>query len=776
MKRYRITLLLLAIILLCTSTIGVSAFNDVPKDSDYIDALNHLVSLGIISGNGNGDFNPKGYITREQFAKTIVVASGLQDDSEYLKGSSIFSDINPNGWSAGYINVAIEHGFVTGMLDGKFHPEENITFAQACTVLVKALGYSDADISGLWPNNYIGKAKSLGLVDGINLSSNDGIKRWMAVVMLDNLLNTNIKTDRNKTFGDESGLYIECIVLGNSKTLGGLAENQILTNNGIYYLDSNDALLEVGKKYQVKLENDKIVNVFGEVGKYANISVGNAIGTTVSYLENGKSKTLELPDKTTYYHQGEVQKYDNLSDILQVNSSIILFSDKDTSGYEYGVIVDPMYSKPEIALKFDPTLNKIGNIVISDNTKITKDGKIININQIEDLDVAYQVSDIWGKNKYILVTDSKVEGEITNILPNKVSPKTIQIDDVDYDLSDKMDISKINSNGTFSVNNSIIALRGYDGKVIDLVDNGGEDNSNFALVINNYSQISQSIEDLGTKKYYVTLLHVDGTKKTYKLNKNTLGFDGDLVKYQIVSEATDKDDLDTVELEEIDYGDSHEHTINRDERQIDSNYISDNVKIFNMVNDVSGSDSDAYLVKWSSLPNGTIPSGKILYMNKVGDFQDINVIVLNNIFDENYRLGVVQDIKTDSNPNTGTTYTYRILIDGKEYVSHYYDKDIIRGSVVKVKFINDKILSIYDIENPWAQSSKADAIDTSRIKLNSKIYKFDSSISIYFTKSDGTYELKGVNDIKTDEDYSRISVYLNKSYKFGGKAEIIIVN
>ncbi|MDP4092714.1 MAG: S-layer homology domain-containing protein [Bacillota bacterium] len=196
--------------ILCFSTGAYAAYYDVPSSASYAPALNRLSSLGIIGGDASGLFNPTSILTRDQFAKMIVIASGQDSLAQSLMGSTIFPDISSNGWSSGYINAAVKKGLLNGMSDGKFHPSDPITFAQVCTILVRALGYTDQDVQGLWPKNYIQMASSLNLTSGINLTANQGVPRWAAVQMVSRLLDTNVKPANGsaaaQTFGDSTGI------------------------------------------------------------------------------------------------------------------------------------------------------------------------------------------------------------------------------------------------------------------------------------------------------------------------------------------------------------------------------------------------------------------------------------------------------------------------------------------------------------------------------------------------------------------------------------------
>ncbi len=261
----KIASILLAFVITASSTAAFAEFYDVPKDAQYKEAVDRMKSLGLISGTGDGNFNPDSSITREQFAAIIVKAAGLEERAKGLVGSTIFSDIDKSGWSVGYINAALEKGYITGMADGSFHPQEGITFAQACTIFVKALGYTDEDVPGMWPRNYIEKAKNLEITKGLDFSSSEFLPRWAAAVMVDRLLTTGMKTSdsgSSTVFADSTGLYTSAIVLANSKTSSKLTKNQVLTDKGTFYTDNQEIYLEVGSEYKLSLKDDYITNAF----------------------------------------------------------------------------------------------------------------------------------------------------------------------------------------------------------------------------------------------------------------------------------------------------------------------------------------------------------------------------------------------------------------------------------------------------------------------------------------------------------------------------------
>ena len=601
--------------------------------------------------------------------------------------------------------------------------------------------------------------------------------------MIDKLLGTDVKntsaTQASVTFADKSGLYTECIILANSSTSDKLSANQVLTDQGIFYMDDPNTSFELGNKYRVSIDGDKITQSFDKLKTVDRVTVDSTVDTTITFKVGKNTNTMTLPDKTTYYYQGAKQTYDNLKSILQPDSSIIFAKNDDSAGYEYAVIFDPNYSKPELALNVTSSTTRLGVIDFNGNPQILKDGDLIDKSKIVDKDVVYQVTDIWGTNKYILVLDKSVEGKITGILPNKLSPKTLQIDNVSYDFSSDMDFSKINNTpGTFKIDDEITAYLGYDGKIVDVLSVNNDDNAMFAFVLNYSYTTSTDLKNYGTVQNNVKLLFTDGTTQTYKTNIDPANLKGTLVKYTMVPDPTATDDTvaadQTVALEQLTYPTARDYTISKDENMLDSSYVTSSAKIFNLVSNNQGLDAEVNLVNWTDLPYGTMPAGRVLYINRVGAFQDVNVMVLNDIFDEGYKSAVVEkkDLKSGRG---GVNYSYTMLIDGKEYV--YTSTGIPGadpGAVLRVKMVNGAVSSVQDIENAANQAMQVQGIDTTRIKMNGIIYQFKDDVMIYYY--DGSYTVEGVSYVDTTKLYGKVSIYLDQSPYGGGKVAVILID
>ena len=123
-----------------------ATFPDVPADAWYATAVNTLASLGMVSGDADGNFRPNDPITRAEFC-VIALAFAYEPESY----SCSFTDVSVNDWFYTYVAQAASYGWIGGYADGSFGPNDLITRAQVTTIVNNMLG-READRS--YVNNH----------------------------------------------------------------------------------------------------------------------------------------------------------------------------------------------------------------------------------------------------------------------------------------------------------------------------------------------------------------------------------------------------------------------------------------------------------------------------------------------------------------------------------------------------------------------------------------------------------------------------------------------
>lgn len=196
MKRCSFTCLSLSLALLA-GTAG-AAFHDI-QNTDLAQAAASLNALAIMQGDGAGNFEPNRNLTRAEFTKLAATSLGLTDATAY-RSYTLFPDVLYTHWASGYIAAMskspdlAKKQIIRGNPNGTFTPEKPVTYGEACTMLLRMLNYTTADVGPIWPTDYIAKAQSLNLTKGAEVrGENDPITRADAAIMLRNTLRTPTK-------------------------------------------------------------------------------------------------------------------------------------------------------------------------------------------------------------------------------------------------------------------------------------------------------------------------------------------------------------------------------------------------------------------------------------------------------------------------------------------------------------------------------------------------------------------------------------------------------
>ena len=189
LKKVISTVAALAISASAVSAFAVN-FPDVAEDATYAQAVQELSALGVVSGFEDGTFRPDELVTRAQMSKFIVDALAETEQAEASKAVTQFADVSEDHWAKGYINQGVADTFISGYGDGNFGPDDNVTYAQAQSMLVRAIGYQTyAEGSGGWPNGYKTWAASQGITKGIyGLSDDTQLTRAQVAQLVDNTM------------------------------------------------------------------------------------------------------------------------------------------------------------------------------------------------------------------------------------------------------------------------------------------------------------------------------------------------------------------------------------------------------------------------------------------------------------------------------------------------------------------------------------------------------------------------------------------------------------
>lgn len=130
-----------------------SVFTDVAFGKWYNKSISTMAKIGIVKGRTANTFAPNAPITRAEFA---AICSRFDRSNVEIK--SDFNDISGH-WAENEIRRAASLGWIQGYTDGSFKPDQNITRAEAASMINRMLHRLPETVDDLldgmiqWPDN-----------------------------------------------------------------------------------------------------------------------------------------------------------------------------------------------------------------------------------------------------------------------------------------------------------------------------------------------------------------------------------------------------------------------------------------------------------------------------------------------------------------------------------------------------------------------------------------------------------------------------------------------
>lgn len=115
--------------------------------------IEFLSTVGILTGDDDGNFYPFKPVTRQYIAKLMLLASGASTDILPEVTDSLYTDVPKEHPFAEYIQAAVEAGLIFAFPDGSFKPEQSLSLSEAVFLLSNAgvIAYQDIDSENSGP-------------------------------------------------------------------------------------------------------------------------------------------------------------------------------------------------------------------------------------------------------------------------------------------------------------------------------------------------------------------------------------------------------------------------------------------------------------------------------------------------------------------------------------------------------------------------------------------------------------------------------------------------
>jgi hypothetical protein len=382
-----------------------------------------LQMLGAVGGNDSGYFDPNGTLTRAAFCKMAVIVMGRGNEEYIYRNRTIFPDVRAGYWASGYINLAVngEKKIIQGGSDGLFRPDDPITWGQAVTILMRILGYADADAGMLWPDGYIALAMDKGLTDDVGISDPGApMTRALAAHLFCNLLGTEVKG--GDAYITKLGTPTTGVVLMQlDVTASDGSKGAIMTSSGTLKTQSGilpAALLGL-RGTLVKNPAGKVVTFLPDSTPMVSITVGS---TGASWIKDTNGLTYDIRPACSVYTPSGTKAYSDV--FLGIASGMLVTLFYGSDGSIESMFLNSVSSTDALIVGTDMTVNPLLPLTGYDtNAAIYKNGVKVSLSDISPYDVA-----TYDKySKVVQVSDFRLTGCYEKSAPSTSYPTSITL-------------------------------------------------------------------------------------------------------------------------------------------------------------------------------------------------------------------------------------------------------------------------------------------------------------------------------------------------------------
>jgi len=547
----KIIICLLAAIFLLTLSAFASEDKPVSASSETI---NVIKLLEIANGDESGNMNYEKPVTRAEFVKMAINASANKETAANIRlNISLFPDVKNSYWGAGYISVAINNGLVTGYIDGTFKPNNNVTLEEAVTIVLRLLGYTNADLIGTYPSAQLQKYTDLELDDGIYAIKGDNLTREECMILIYNALSA--KTKQGSVYCETLGYSVN-----NEGKLDYIALLEDKLSSPIIVADTenifDDTEFSENKNTKYILNNteaDKTSVKSGDVVYYSEIinTVFIYRKTATGIVTSSNNSTVTVSGKTfniatslaksKFSLGGEFNESkafvtlilginDNVVDVVKGDIDRISENDDNTTLLS---MIEATISNA-VYIKDSSTAERWKSLVpfSTDDARIYLNGKEVLNPTIVAHDVLYHskaFSSIW-------IYRNTVSGAIEDITP-VTSPTTVTVSGKSYSIATSDAAYDLSLYGAFKVGDKATLILGLNDECVALESTAVTSKLLYGVVTGTGEK---EYTDSDGEKYtadYVTVTDTTNSTYTYEHPKRFIDV-GDIVKVVVGDTVT----------------------------------------------------------------------------------------------------------------------------------------------------------------------------------------------------------------------------------------------
>lgn len=717
-------------------------------------ALQTIQALGIIKGDENGDLTLDSNVTRAQFVTMMARASSYKDSiGSGGAGYSLFKDVKSSHWASEYIGLAVQEGWASGYSDGTFRPNSAVTLEEACTMVLRLLGYDSSALTGSFPSAQLNKANALGLRDKISVKRGGLMTRRDCVQLFYNLMTAQNSSGQTYaatlgyTVTDGQVDYLALVTDGIKGPYTAPADGapELPFTPETFYYDGTLSAVNAVKQYDIYYYNENIrtVWVYNDrvTGMLSAVSPNQTAPESVTVA--GQSYQLEnsaVSQKVSRLDEDEVVTLllgmsGQVADVLQGvqgeldGDAYLAAVNSDTKG--------PYIAAPgTLELPFDTS-----------KAKVYRNGSPAGLSSVQQYDVYYYnptLQTVWLYTK-------RVAGRISALSPGSASPTSVTVAGTAYEIEDSAAHQFSALKGGPSVGTMVTLLLGMDDVVAGVLTGDEVDMTYYGVV----QSCSKGITTKGNAavETALTIICTDGAARTFAIDKDATYTVGRLVS---VNSTGDGILVKGISEKSMSGG------VNRDATKFGDYYFADNVNILD-----TSDEGDAVAVDPKRLAGCDISSSDVRYYTLNGN-KEIEHLILNNTTGDTWTYAYMTSIE-DLSAEMSITVNYEYLINGTKTTTRSSGtKYPVETGGMGISYKSDgSIKSMRQMS-----SVRLTSLSTQTAVADNRKYALADEVQVYLRKG-GEYYLTTISAVNA-EDYILTGWYDTASGAPGGRIRIMI--
>lgn len=741
MKKAISLLICLTIFISVSGLSSASALTDVPEALEG--PINVLQMLGVISGYPDGTFKPDRPLKRAEFCKMAVVLLGKEAEVPLYKNFTIFMDVKASHWAIGEVNLAARSlKLLTGYPDGTFRPENPIKYSEAVTILMRALGYTEADVGWVWPTGYMNKAKAIGLTSNLPEMDPDGvITRGSSAVLFYNMLLAAKK---------DGGSFINVI--------GQVEKDAIILDNDTEAIDgTSGAVLVAGRTNPIKSRKPmpdsfrglRGTLVFDESGWIKTFLPGDGIRKSFilkepsyPHLTSSTGERYKLEADTPFYIDNEKKSYLEISYDLTPGTAIEIYY-TSAGSIDYVIAgTSASSSSAAVVLPAVPSYNGLLSMFgAASGATIYKNGSPSTVNDLRKYDVV-----IYNKNANVFtVNDFKLSGIYENAYPNTAVPSSITVLGTEFDVNE----SAIESLSRFKIGDAITLMFDSGMKVVGAIAQTEIRQPAVGVYTGSGIELTNGIKlnvtpDSGSQVKAGTLVRVDKAVPSY---------------ISIVA-IRDTNPGVAVDLNKGTAGDKE---------------LAGNAVFYEKV----GENGEVFRLNTNDIVNAVIPADKVRYVG-YDSAGRANVIVLDDVTGDLYEYGkIYSDENKEKDPNFGNFSNPVVYVVNSQGESerYLYNMNITEKSWAGIAHDMNgratKVIELFEYKGLTRQSF----VDGNKLMINGVRAPISEDVHIYVNATGKYMTASSFEQLIIDARAfgESFDAYTDKAPSEGGKVRVIVI-